>query len=174
VAAFGGGWKKIKMAEIKFRPNRKIFVFGGHFVPWLPWQWPHTTVDIHTKFHEAWWKESKFFLNPPFFASYIWYISRRLQNGNQWNFTGMLSTMSRCADYFRNFQNGCHCHGNDQNAKKLKNVTMVTAVILNLFNPQKLSHTMVDIPTMFHEVWVCYGARNWMKLSRNFVWHVYT
>jgi hypothetical protein len=21
---------------------------------------------------------------------------------------------------------------------------------------------------------VCYGARNWMKLSRNFVWHVYT
>jgi hypothetical protein len=24
--------------ETKFRPNRRIFVFGGHFVPWLPWQ----------------------------------------------------------------------------------------------------------------------------------------
>ena len=30
---------------------------------------PHTTVDIPTKFHEVWWKESKFFLNPPFFVS---------------------------------------------------------------------------------------------------------
>jgi hypothetical protein len=26
--------------------------------------------------------------------------------------------MSRCADYFRNFQNGRRCHGNGQNAKK--------------------------------------------------------
>jgi hypothetical protein len=26
--------------ETKFRPNRRIFVFGGHFVPWLPWQQP--------------------------------------------------------------------------------------------------------------------------------------
>ena len=26
--------------ETKFRPYRRIFVFGGHFVPWLPWQWP--------------------------------------------------------------------------------------------------------------------------------------
>ena len=38
--------------------------------------------------------------------------------------TGMLSTMSRCADYFWNFQNGRHCHGNGQNAKKLKNSKM--------------------------------------------------
>jgi hypothetical protein len=43
------------------------------------------------------------------------------------NFTGMLSTMSRCADYFRNFQNGRRCHGNGQNAKKLKNTKMITA-----------------------------------------------
>ena len=62
-----------------------------------------------------------------FCQKFIWYISRRLQNGNQWNFTGMLSTMSRCADYFRNFQNGCHCHGNGQNAKKLKNTKMIIA-----------------------------------------------
>ena len=31
-------------------------------------------------------------------------------------------------------------------------VTMATAAILNLFNPQKLPHTTVDIPTNFHEV----------------------
>ena len=54
-------------------------------------------------------------------AKFIRHISLRLLNGNQWNFTGMLSTMSRCADYFRNFQNGHCCHGNGQNAKKLKN-----------------------------------------------------
>ena len=51
------------------------------FAPWLPWQrppfWifstpqklPHTTMDIPTKFHEVWGKESKFFLNRPFFVS---------------------------------------------------------------------------------------------------------
>jgi hypothetical protein len=31
-------------------------------------------------------------------------------------------------------------------------VTMATAAILNIFNPQKLLHTTVDIPTKFHEV----------------------
>ena len=31
-------------------------------------------------------------------------------------------------------------------------VTMAMATILNLLNPQKLSHTTVDIPTMFHVV----------------------
>ena len=30
-------------------------------------------------------------------------------------------------------------------------VTMAMATILNLFNPQKLPHTTVDIPTKFHE-----------------------
>jgi hypothetical protein len=38
-----------------------------------------------------------------------------------WNFAGMLSTMSRCADHFWNFQNDRRCHGNSQNAKKHKN-----------------------------------------------------
>jgi hypothetical protein len=31
-------------------------------------------------------------------------------------------------------------------------VTMTMATILNLFNPQQLPHTTVDIPTKFHEV----------------------
>ena len=34
-----------------------------------PQKLQHTTVDIPTKFHDVWWKESKFFLNPPFFVS---------------------------------------------------------------------------------------------------------
>ena len=54
-------------------------------------------------------------------------ISRRLLNRNQWNFTGMLNTMSRCSNYFRNFQNGRRCHGNGQNAKKLKNTKIIIA-----------------------------------------------
>jgi hypothetical protein len=56
----------------------------------------------------------------------------------------MLSTMSRCADYFWNFQNGRHFHGNDQNAKKLKNTKMIiagyslaTAAIFIFSNPPK-------------------------------------
>jgi hypothetical protein len=55
-----------------------------------------------------------------FRQKFVRHISRRLLNGNQWNFTGMLSTMSRSADYFRNFENGRHCHGNGQNAKNWK------------------------------------------------------
>jgi hypothetical protein len=39
----------------------------------------------------------------------------------------MLSTMSRCADFFWNFQNGRRCHGNGQNAKELKNTKMIIA-----------------------------------------------
>ena len=31
-------------------------------------------------------------------------------------------------------------------------VIMATATILNFFNPQKLPHTTVDIPTKLHEV----------------------
>jgi hypothetical protein len=62
-----------------------------------------------------------------FRQKFIRHISRRLLNGNQWNFTGMLSTMSRCADNFWNFQNGRRCHGNGQHAKKLKNTKMIIA-----------------------------------------------
>ena len=39
------------------------------FNPPPPQKLPHTTVDIPTKFHEVWWKESKIILNPPFFVS---------------------------------------------------------------------------------------------------------
>ena len=66
-----------------------------------------------------------FFFLPSFRQKFIRHISRRLLNRNQWNFTGIISSMSRYADYFRNFQNGRHCHGNGQNAKQLKNTKMI-------------------------------------------------
>ena len=69
------------------------------------------------------YSSSSFFLPP----KVLRHISLWLLNGNQWNCTGMLSTMSRCEEYFRNFQNGRRCHGNSQNAKKLKNTKMIIA-----------------------------------------------
>ena len=42
--------------ETKFRPYRRIFVFGGHFVPWLPWQRPPFWIFQHPKScHTLWW-----------------------------------------------------------------------------------------------------------------------
>jgi hypothetical protein len=43
-----------------------------------PHKLPHTTVDIPTKFHEFWWKESNFFLNPPFLLP--WRLRQSLSN----------------------------------------------------------------------------------------------
>ena len=90
----------------------------------------YCVCSVSYYYYYYYYSSSSFFLS--FFLSFfrqkfIRHISRRLLNRNQWNFTGMLSTMSRCAEYFRNFQNGCHCHGNGQNAKKLKNTKMIIA-----------------------------------------------
>jgi hypothetical protein len=54
---------------------------------------PHTTVDIPTKFHEVWWKESKIFLNPPFFV-YLATAAKFVQP----IFFG-LSRSTRCCSY---------------------------------------------------------------------------
>ena len=62
---------------VKFQKDLQYGVNLKNFAPWLPPFWifstphklPHTTVDIPTKFHEAWWKESKIILNHPFFVS---------------------------------------------------------------------------------------------------------
>ena len=84
------------------------------------------SVSYYYYYSYYYYSSSYFFLS--FFRQkFIRHISRRLLNGNQWNFTGMLSTMSRCADYFRNFQNGRSCHGNGQNAKILKNTKKIIA-----------------------------------------------
>ena len=42
-------------------------------------------------------------------------------------------------------------------------VTMATAAILNLFNPQQLPHTTVDIPTKFHSWNLMKGIQNYFK-----------
>jgi hypothetical protein len=58
--------------------------------------------------------------NPPIWAKFGFQVDYDVTNWYP-NFTGMLSTMSRCADYFRNFQNGRCCHGNHKkNTKNLK------------------------------------------------------
>jgi hypothetical protein len=40
---------------------------------------------------------------------------------------------------------------------------MATAAILNLFNPQRLPHTTVDIPTKFHSWNLMKGIQNYFK-----------
>ena len=61
------------------------------------------------------------------------HISRRLLNGNQWSLTGMLSTMSRCADYFRNFQNGRRCHGNHKKKHKIFQSALNWMILTRIF-----------------------------------------
>jgi hypothetical protein len=54
-------------------------------------------------------------------------ISRRCLDQTLWNLVGMSYAMWSCAFKGLFFQNGCRCHGNDQNAKKLKNTKMIIA-----------------------------------------------
>ena len=54
-------------------------------------------------------------------------ISRRCLDQTLWNLVGISYAMWSCADKGWFFQNGCRCHGNDQNAKKLKNTKMIIA-----------------------------------------------
>jgi hypothetical protein len=61
---------------------------------------PNEVWETYCVCSVSYYYSSSFFLS--FFLSFfrqkfIWHISRRLLNRNQWNFTGMLSTMSRCA-----------------------------------------------------------------------------
>jgi hypothetical protein len=54
-------------------------------------------------------------------------ISRRCLDQTLWNLVGISYAMWSCAFKGWFFQNGCHCHGNGQNAKKLKNTKMIIA-----------------------------------------------
>jgi hypothetical protein len=54
-------------------------------------------------------------------------ISRRCVNQALWNLVGISYAMWSCAVKGWFFQNGCRCHGNGQNAKKLKNTKMIIA-----------------------------------------------
>jgi hypothetical protein len=58
--------------------------------------------------------------NPPIWAKFCFQVDNDVANWYP-NFTGMLRTMSRCADYFRNFQNGHRSNGNHKkNPEKFK------------------------------------------------------
>jgi hypothetical protein len=52
-------------------------------------------------------------------------ISRRCLDQTLWNRVGIWYAMWSCAVKGWFFQNGCHCHGNGQNAKKLKNTKRI-------------------------------------------------
>ena len=61
--------------NVKRKPHNfewwSIFVSSFKRIFWIfptPQKLPHTTMDIPTKFHEVWWKESKTISNPPFFC----------------------------------------------------------------------------------------------------------
>ena len=54
-------------------------------------------------------------------------ISRRCLDQTLWNLVGISYAMWSCAVKGWFFQNGCRCHGNGQNAKKLKNTKMIIA-----------------------------------------------
>jgi hypothetical protein len=57
--------------------------------------------------------------NPPIWAKFGFQVDYDVANWYP-NFTGMLSTMSRYADYFRNFQNGRRFHGNHKKHEQYK------------------------------------------------------
>jgi len=69
----------------------------GNYVPPPNEVWE--TYCVCSVSYYYYYYSSSFFLS--FFRQkFVQHISRRLLNGNQWNFTGMLSTMSRCAVYY--------------------------------------------------------------------------
>jgi hypothetical protein len=55
--------------------------------------------------------------NPHIWAKFGFQVDYDVANWYP-NFTGMLSTMSGCADYFQNFQNGHRCNGNHRKTRK--------------------------------------------------------
>jgi hypothetical protein len=159
----------------------KLEVNLTFFAPWLQWQRPpilicstpqqlsHTTVDIPTKFHEVWWKESKIILNPPFFVSMAtaakWWRPLLLCNGNSSYY--YYSSTHFCPLYFSekpwsNFMKPCRniiCH-----------LTFFAPwlpwqrpPILICSTPQQLPHTTVDIPTKCHEVFSKWLPLPWKR-----------
>jgi hypothetical protein len=54
-------------------------------------------------------------------------ISRRCLDQTLWNLVEISYAMWSCAGKGWFFRNGCRCHGNEQNDKKLKNTNMIIA-----------------------------------------------
>ena len=120
-----------------------------------PQKLPHTMVDIPTKFHEAWWKESNFFLNLPFFC---FHGSCGKVCPTDSDFFG-LSRSTRCG-----------CCSYQVSSISVWRVTCYDHFVFFNFSafwpfpwqrqpfwinqPLKAQlHMACDIPTMFHKVW---------------------
>ena len=107
--------------------------------------------------------------NPPNWTKFGFQVDYDVANWYP-NFTWMLSTMSRCADYFRNFQNGHRCHGNHKNLK--------CSELDETFHKFCLTCVLINLRLKISEWCRCHNkhkknAWNWMELNRNVVWHVY-
>ena len=92
------------------------------------WKWIFTGSKIYCTILRPFWFAMVAILNPKWspkcknlliWAKFGFQVDYDVQIWYP-NFTGMLSTMSRCADYFQNFQNVRRCHGNPKNTKNLQ------------------------------------------------------
>ena len=82
----------VHFLHLSYHGNGRYFEFFS-----TPQKLSHTTVDIPTKFHEVWWKESKTFLNPPFFVSMA--IAAKFVQPIPIFFSLSLSTRCGCCSY---------------------------------------------------------------------------
>ena len=97
--------------HIKIAANIKVNkIVKNSTMKRFQWKWIFTGSRICCTI----WRPSRFamaaILNPKWPPKFAFQLDYDVANCYS-NFTGMLSTMSRCADYFRNFQNGRCCHG---------------------------------------------------------------
>ena len=60
-----------------------------------------------------------------FRQKFVRHISRRCLDQTWWHLVGISYAMWSCAFKGWFFRNGCRCHGNGQNAKKMKNIKMI-------------------------------------------------
>ena len=143
---------------------------GRHFELFsTPQKLPHTTVDIPTKFHEVWWKESKNILNHPLFCFHgncgkvcpivfdLFSLSRSTRCGCcSYQVSSISVWRVTSYDHFCVFH-FCFC---------ILAVSMATAVILKNQPIKAKLHMAYDIPTRFHKVW----SRHLREICRTNFW----
>ena len=87
-------------------------------------------------------------------------ISRRCLDQTLWNLVGISYAMSSCAGKGWFFQNDCRCHGNGQNAKKMKN----TKIIIAGYSPNRNWWNLIGTTS----TWISQKNRNRLdKLCRS-------
>jgi hypothetical protein len=129
---------KIKMSQCCIILNNMLKILPVMMVTWILWMSPKQSLGdilclLRFLLFFFFFLSSAKSLSDTFLGDYWTEINETSQ---EWR---MLRTMSRCADYFQNFQNGHCCHGNGQNSNNLQNgffsilaVSMATAAILKI------------------------------------------